>query len=104
MAGVRYVKPVNYFGQPVAIVCDGLCGKAWGINNRPRREDDEDEGFVSDGELGDAPSNPGTYEGGHAKPSSPISMNKWCARECERSTVLDGVLRLGVETTIKEAT
>ena len=75
-------------GQPMKVVCDGNCKKAWGINNRPKAQlsDDEDDlAFLADGELGEAPADPGTYEGRDAKPESAAKFpNKWCVRECER--------------------
>ena len=78
------------------LLCDGNCRKAWGINHRPKVEfsetDPDDYAFLPDAELGDAPEDPGTYEGGHAKPSAdggPHRQNKWCYRECERSISLD---------------
>jgi len=73
------------------ILCDGNCHKAWGINNRPSvafSDDPDDIAYLADGELGIAPDDPGTYEGGHAKPDAsagPGRQNKWCYRECERS-------------------
>jgi hypothetical protein len=84
------------FGQPATHACDGICTKAWGINGRPsipsRAErdasDNPDYAFLADDELGEAPVDPGTYEGGHAKPimaTGPEHINKWCIRECERS-------------------
>jgi hypothetical protein len=48
-------------------------------------DDEDDYGYLSDDELGDAPEYPGTYEGGQGK--NPLSMNKWCVRECERCTM-----------------
>lgn len=50
--------------------------------------------FLGDGELGIAPDDPGTYEGGCGKPSGTVltdgnAMNKWCTRECERCVVTD---------------
>lgn len=79
---------VTYFGQRMRVVCDRNCAKAWGINSRPRIElsnDEDDYAFLADGELGDAPEDPGTYEGGFGKPLSPDEFpNKWCVRECER--------------------
>ena len=79
---------ITYGGQPMKVACDRRCDKAWGINNRPRvqlSESEDDYAFFADGELGEAPSDPGTYEGGHAKPESPDEFpNKWCVRECER--------------------
>ena len=88
---------ITYFGQKTKvacdgnskIACDGNCRKAWGINNRPKRQlsdDPDDYVFLADSELGDAPADPGTYEGGYGKPTSPAEFpNKWCVRECERS-------------------
>ena len=88
-----YVKPILWFDRYVVLACDGNCGKAWGINSRPKVEFDPDEpddvAWLADGELGDAPAEPGTWEGGHGKPSNPDGMNKWCARECERSGIFE---------------
>ena len=79
---------VIYFGQPMTVACDRQCDKAWGINNRPRKylsANEDDYEFLADGELGNAPVDPGTYEGDHAKPLRPSQFpNKWCVRECER--------------------
>lgn len=48
-------------------------------------ENEDDYCYLADEELGDAPDDPGTYEGGHAKPTcEEEKMNKWCVRECER--------------------
>jgi hypothetical protein len=81
-------KIIQYFDQPCKIACDEKCAKAWGISTRPSvslSENPDDIVWLSDGELGDAPINPGTYEGGHAKPTGPAQIpNKWCVRECER--------------------
>lgn len=90
MAG--YVKLIMWFDHPAALACDGKCGKAWGINHRPNvqlsKDNEDDCAFLADGELPDAPENPGTYEGGHGKPlPHEPKLNKWCARECERSTI-----------------
>lgn len=86
-----HTKQITFFGQKVTMACDGLCRKAWGINQRPKVEFDENEpddiAWLADNELGEAPSDPGTYEGGHGKPDGPHDMNKWCARECERSEI-----------------
>ncbi|MDW9481316.1 hypothetical protein GOB57_21965 [Sinorhizobium meliloti] len=83
-------------GRGEIMLCDGNCRKAWGINNRPKIEfseaDPDDYAFLPDGELGEAPEDPGTYEGGHGKPDAdagPNRQNKWCYRECERSMSLD---------------
>lgn len=105
-------KNIVYFGKPCVLACDAQCHKAWGINNRPRvyLEDDtltvypndnqhypddetinpDDHASLADHELGDAPLDPGTYEGGEGKPQSDDELlNKWCARECERSDIAD---------------
>lgn len=95
------VKAILYFGVPNALACDAKCEKAWGINNRPRvrmSPDEDDYAFLADQELGIAPMDPGTYEGGHAKPTrAEDRLNKWCCRECERSVMVnarDGVVAL----------
>jgi hypothetical protein len=78
-------------GMPGTLACDGKCNKAWGINQRPKvwlSTDIDDSVELADDELGEAPVDPGTYEGGCGKPENAESgadMNKWCARECERS-------------------
>lgn len=105
-------KNIVYFGKPCVLACDANCQKAWGINNRPRiyltdptltvypidrqhypddeNIDPDDTAMLADGELGDAPIDPGTYEGDHGKPFDESDMlNKWCARECERSDIAD---------------
>ncbi len=87
---------IMFFSAPCILACDGQCNKAWGINNRPRKqlsEDEDDFVFLADDQLGQAPADPGAYEGGYGKPSAtptddPSIMNKWCARECERSSKL----------------
>jgi hypothetical protein len=89
------VRVITYFGQPAALACDGNCAKAWGINNRPRiiiDEDEDDYIWLADDAVGIAPDDPGTYEGLEAcgKPQEPADrLNKWCARECERSVIGD---------------
>lgn len=79
---------ITYFGQPAKVICDRNCSKAWGINLRPKTQlsnDEDDYVYLTDGELGEAPVDPGTYEGGFGKPSLPdVFPNKWCVRECER--------------------
>lgn len=83
---------IIFFGRRARVICDRNCAKAWGINNRPRVNFDpnepDDYAFLADDELGEAPGDPGTYEGGHGKPLSPDEFpNKWCVRECERSVM-----------------
>jgi hypothetical protein len=84
---------IQYFYTTVNVRCDGKCQKAWGINNRPKKQlsgDEDDYEFLADAELPVAPKDPGTYEGGSAKPLD-VSLfpNKWCVRECERCQMWD---------------
>jgi len=93
-------KAIVWFGRDCTLACDGRCDKAWGINGRPSHafsDDPDDYVYLADGELGNAPG-PGETaicsEGGHMKPSATIvtngkAMNKWCSRECERSTIAE---------------
>ncbi len=86
-------KNISWFGDPALLFCDARCDKAWGISNRPLNrlgEDIDDFEFLSDTETPTAPANPGTFEGECGKPKSPeFRLNKWCARECERSCILE---------------
>jgi hypothetical protein len=87
------LKPIVYFGQDVVLICDGKCNKAWGRNSRPKHyfsDDPDDYAYVPDQDLGEAPDDPGTYEGNHGKPTMSAHgyLNKWCARECERSEIV----------------
>lgn len=79
---------VIYLQQTVKVACDANCAKAWGLNSRPVvqvEEGSNETEWVADDEFESAPDDPGTYEGGHAKPNSPTEFpNKWCVRECER--------------------
>lgn len=81
-------KIIQYFGQAMKVNCDENCNKAWGISNRPKiqlSEDENDYAYLADNEVGLAPEDPETYEGGHAKPLNKQGIpNKWCVRECER--------------------
>lgn len=81
-------RQITYFGQPAVVACDARCDKAWGSVTRPSEpvsDADDDVVFLADDELGEAPADPGTYEGGHAKPvSRDDRLNKWCVRACER--------------------
>ena len=90
------ITEIIYLSQTAFIICDGKCGKAWGINVRPRNGKDE---MLKDNELEEAPINPGTYEGGDGK--NPLSHNRWCARECERSTIT-GIKNMPWKQLIKE--
>ena len=86
----RFEKLIVFSGQRARVACDGLCGKAWGSNTRPRvalSAEPDDFAWLADGELGEAPADPGTSEGYDAKPVSvtgPDDINRWCVRECER--------------------
>lgn len=86
-------KIITYFGQRAKVACDGRCDKAWGISSRPSvklSSDPDDYEMLSDDELGEAPINPRTSEGGHTKPASASEFpNKWCVRECERCSMSD---------------
>ncbi len=91
MATPVLTKEIVYFGQAATVACDAKCEKAWGINSRPKHylvgedKDPDDYEFLADHELAKAPKDPGTYEGGDAKPRNDVGrMNKWCVRECER--------------------
>ncbi len=82
-------KEIIYAGRTLIAACDGLCTKAWGVDSRPEIELDknnpDDYAYLADNELGEAPVNPGTYEGPSAKPlSDEPKFNKWCVRQCER--------------------
>jgi hypothetical protein len=85
-------KLIQYIDQPLRLACDGQCSKAWGINLRPKNalsDDPDNYEFLADSELEIAPIDPGTYEGNDAKPCTDDQrLNKWCARECERSTMV----------------
>jgi hypothetical protein len=112
-------KHILMFGGKCTLACDAKCHKAWGINNRPtiylddptqtvygygftkhRKPENVPENFdydnhvgLADDELPDAPTGSnelGTWEGGHGKPETDTErLNKWCARECERSIIVD---------------
>lgn len=80
-----------YFGERTRVKCDRQCNKAWGTSVRPSisfSDDPDDTAYLADDELGEAPINPGTYEGGIGKPLSPDEFpQKWCVRECERCSM-----------------
>lgn len=94
-----HTKMIKWLGQDMVLACDGKCNKAWGYQLRPKEQlgqDEDDIAYLSDSELGEAPKRPGTYEGGHTKPPGPDQMNKWCARQCERSEMAPSVHRLDI--------
>lgn len=85
------------FGSACLAICDRKCNKAWGVNGRRHDNssaieldpnDPDDIVYLADHETGEAPVNPGTYEGGHGKPMYPEVHNKWCVRECERCAII----------------
>lgn len=82
---------ILYFGNTVTVQCDGNCEKAWGWASRPQKRIDENWIiYLSDRETGEAPADPGTYEGGYGKPRSNQEFpNKWCVRQCERCFMSD---------------
>lgn len=86
-------KQITYCGEQRIVACDEKCNKAWGVNSRPKEQlsdDPDDYEFLSDDELPEAPVDPRTYEGGHAKPVDKIGIpNKWCVRECERCVMVE---------------
>ena len=99
-------KLITYCGRKMILVCDGKCDKAWGVSSRPKIQlsdsDENDYCFLADDELEIAPENPLTYEGFdmEGKPqTNEEKMNRWCARECERSSIND---LLSVEIEIKD--
>ena len=50
----------------------------------------DDFEYISDNEFIEAPTDPGTYEGGCAKPKNEKEkLNKWCIRECERCAITE---------------
>ncbi len=86
-------KDIIYFGGAYILFCDGKCNKAWGFSQREKvqlSDDEDDVEWLSDDELGEAPEDPETYEGGHAKPTCDNDkLNKWCCRESERSEIIE---------------
>jgi hypothetical protein len=97
MTAAMLTRKVTMYGAPCVLACDGRCDKAWGINRRPKRQlsaDVDDYVFLGDAELGTVGERT-TWEGGEGRPSNlalrpedSARMNKWCARECKRCTVV----------------
>jgi hypothetical protein len=114
------IKPLATLGliwdKRNVICCDRKCHKAWGVGRRPKNQlflpdvsatDPDDIEYLSDTELDEAPRDPGTYEGGQAKPINytkpnepPARHNKWCIRECERSVTYPEAEFLRAETVL----
>ncbi len=87
-------KEIKWFNRKAILACDGKCSKAFGINLREKinldPNDEDDYYYLSDDEVGIAPIDTGIYEGGHPKPNNESQkLNKWCARECERSSIFE---------------
>jgi hypothetical protein len=92
---------IIWFEGPALIACDHRCDKAWGMNGRlatigsyaPAQiqlsDDDDDHVNLADAEVGIAPEDTGWSEGPDGKPWFPERHNRWCARECERSSIID---------------
>ena len=78
-------KEIIYCEKKCVLACDGNCEKAWSLNSRPRKDNGQE---FKDNELCLAPANPETYEGEYGKPTDK-TLNKWCARECERAVICD---------------
>jgi hypothetical protein len=96
-----HTKKILWFGEDATLACDGKCSKAWGSQRKKVEldiNDPDDIAWLADDELGEAPADPGTREGGQAKPAGPHDMNKWCARECERS----GIFMAGEEVKLRD--
>lgn len=87
------VRPILFFGQECVLACDARCNKAWGVVQRSKNqlsEDEDDYEWLADNELPIAPDDPETYEGRDAKPiRKEDRLNRWCARQCERSVMAD---------------
>lgn len=93
-------KMIQWFGKQCTLACDGRCDKAWGASGRPEHsfsDEPDDYVYLADDVLGTAPgpgNTVGISEGSDIKPSAmPLTdaqrMNKWCARECERSIIAE---------------
>jgi hypothetical protein len=70
-------KRILYFGKSRELVCDGQCDQVWGKSWQGPKNPP-------------APEDPGTSEGFDSKPVLAAErLNRWCARECERSEIVD---------------
>lgn len=102
-------KQIVYFGRQTHTGCDAKCHKAWGMQLRPAvyldaegkvikvylggkgkydlpdGADPDNHAYIPDELLGNAPEEPGTWEGFEGK--EPESLNKWCVRQCERNEI-----------------
>lgn len=94
-----FKKEILFYGRKGFLCCDGRCEKAWGRNNRPCVIEGKNVYFLPDNSVGIAPDDPGTYEGCDGKPcniESSLDMNRWCARECERSVFVESPIDLKI--------
>jgi hypothetical protein len=104
--GNLLARSIVFCGRSMVVACDGRCDRAWGVQERPRTAlspgDPDDFVWLGD-EHEDARTTPGrehlVSEGGDLRPSdvalSPgdsVLMNRWCARACERSVLVEVVL------------
>jgi hypothetical protein len=70
---------ITFAGQALTAICDFKCERACGKHARPTAKlssGDAHYAFFSDGELGAAPDEPGTEEGGCRKPDHPVRHNR----------------------------
>ena len=95
-------RPMLFCGREIVLACDGRCDLAWGMERRRRRMlsagDPDDFVYLGDGhpDVGSPPP-PRELgcEGGDFKPSAvqltdgSDKMNRWCARQCERSVGIE---------------
>ena len=66
---------ILYYGKSRLLFCDARCDEAYGRHWPINKE-----------KSWPAPEDPGTYEGVDGKPRElGARLNRWCARECERS-------------------
>jgi hypothetical protein len=98
-------RPILFCDDWAIITCDGRCDKAWGMQNRPKRmlsADPDDYVYLADDDpmIGQTPNSSELgSEGDEEKPSDSALqakysylMNRWCARACERATMLTDVV------------
>lgn len=85
------LRQIVFGDKPCSLACDAQCHKAWGLTRPSEQlsEDEDDYVMLADQELGEAPICNGEFEGGQSKPQRPEDrLNKWCARQCERSVLV----------------
>lgn len=89
------LRPGVYFDANGAAVSQKKCNDEGSniIHEGQEPPDYDDYAFLADNEVGTAPARPQTWEGGDGKPAAvtltnSAYMNKWCARQCERSVIV----------------